>query len=111
MRGKSFLLFLATTVSVAVFFILNIASVNAYAVTSTGQPLGGSYPVSSGSTSVNNNYNFDGSFQNLISPFQNFFSSLQWNTGGNSQIYPTSTNVVLPPVNITPSVQNIFTQF
>lgn len=94
---------------VVAFFILPVALVNAYAIPTTGQPLGNQVPVQIGtSTGFNGDYNVGGSFENLISPFQNFFKSFQWDTSTVIDIHPTST--MMPTINITPGVGNIFTQ-
>jgi hypothetical protein len=105
MAGKSFLFFSAAIITVGAFFILGTGKADAYAVTSTGHSIVGQ---ASTLTGVNSNYNFDGSFQNLVSPFQSFFQSLKWNTSATTQIYPTST--VIPSLNISPSLQNTLTQ-
>ncbi len=111
MRGKSFLFFSTAILGMAAIFIISAPNnAKAYAISSTGQPLGAQSSASAGtSTNFDGNYDFNGSFQNLISPFKSFFNNLSWNTSTVINIHPTST--ILPPVNITPGVQNIFIQF
>jgi hypothetical protein len=113
MRGKSYFFLSAAALGAVAVFVFTVANANAYAVQSTGQPLGGQPSQAPMPTGVNSNYNFGGSFQNLISPFQNFFNSLQWNGSTTFQISPTST--MLPPITVSPSLQNTltdpFTQF
>ena len=96
MRGKSFLLFLATASGVIAVLIFMVAPshAQAYAVTPT---------TSSG---FDTNYNFGGSFQNLISPFQNFVKGVQWNTSTNINVRPAGSTA--PMINITPDLQNFF---
>lgn len=102
MRGKSFLFIL--------LILGSTAYANAYAVLPNGQPVGNqSSGPSTAATSLNANYDFNGSFQNLISPFESFMRSLQWNNSTNIMVHPISTSV--PPTNITPGLQNAFTQF
>lgn len=107
MRGKSFLFFLAATAVAGPLFIFGATNAHAYAVSSTGAPLGGQ-PQPSTSSGVNANYNFDGSFQNLVSPFKDFFNSLQWNNSATVNIVPAST--AMPPINISSSLQNTLSQ-
>jgi hypothetical protein len=104
MRGKSFLFFSAATVMVGAFFILGLQDAHAYAIpsTSTSQPMI--------STGVNSDYNFSGSLQNLFSPFQGFFQSLQWNTSATTDIDINPTSTPIPAINISPSLQNNLTQ-
>jgi hypothetical protein len=103
MAGKSLLSFLAAPLMVAAVFVLMIGKANAYAVPSSGAQ------SSATSSTLDSSYDANNSFQNLISPFQNFFENLQSTNSSSVDIYPTSTMV--PPINITPGVQNIFTQF
>lgn len=99
MRGKSFLSFLAVASCVVAIFVLRAPdTAYAYAIGST----------TGTSTGFNTTYDFNGSFQNLILPFKSFFNSLQLNTSTTINIHPTS--VVMPPINITPVAQNIFSQ-
>ena len=88
--NKLFSTFLAVAVSGATMIALAIIIIsplraNAYALGGSSAPLpvlnGG---ASSGSASGTiSSYDFGSSFQNLVSPFTNFFNSMQ-SSGGNS---------------------------
>ncbi len=103
MRGKPFLFFLAATLSIVAIFVFAAPRARAYAVAPNGQPSGSSAAPSNG---FGANYSFSGSFQNLTLPFRSFFNSMQWNTNTGIQIHPTST--MMPVINITPGMKNIF---
>jgi hypothetical protein len=105
MAVKSHLLLSAAPLTVAAVFIILIGAAvsatptiaNAYAIPSAS---------STTSSSLDHSYNFDGSFQNLISPFQNFFNSLEATSTTDLAIHPTST--MMPALTIPPTAQNIF---